>query len=67
MINIECKSTDTLHIRFSPTENGFSGPVVQIIEGHFAQNGINGFHFQLLIVLSALSEWPCVGQLMLPR
>lgn len=58
---------DMLHMRFSPTENSFSGPVVQIIEGHFAQIGIDGFHFQLLVALSALSEWPCVAQLILPR
>ena len=45
---------DTLHIPFTPAENRFTGPVVQNIEGHFAQNRIDGFHSQLLIVLLPL-------------
>jgi hypothetical protein len=42
------KLVDSLYIALAPIENPLTGPVVQVIEGQFAQNGVDGFHFLLV-------------------
>jgi len=40
---------DPLHIALAPIEDRLTGPVEQVIESHFAQNGPDGFHILLFI------------------
>ncbi len=35
---------DPLHIALSPIDNRPAGPVAHVLEGQFAQNGVDVFH-----------------------
>ena len=46
---------DPLHVALAPIEYCFSGPVMEIIESQFLQDGVDGLH---LLLLSFHSGWP---------